>query len=72
MVGKGKEKRRGGEREKKWLKYQPHFLAVMVSTLTKQKRKKGLGGWRGGRGRKRGTHGKPKKRDNKNDIYQTM
>lgn len=31
------------------------------------------GGKRAGRGRKRQvTHGKPKKRDNKNDIYQTM
>lgn len=31
------------------------------------------GGKRGGRERKRQvTHGKPKKRDNKNDIYQTM
>lgn len=31
------------------------------------------GGKRADRGRKRQvTHGKPKKRDNKNDIYQTM
>lgn len=30
-------------------------------------------GEKGGKGRKRQvTHGKPKKRDNKNDIYQTM